>query len=182
MTGVLPVCAHPDVACSTCLELLTDDVVKMVKCGHMFHCTCILPWFQSRNLRRGACLNCRTELFQPEPLTAPYVPITPPVYTPRGGVGRGGPVLVPVPPRGGPSRVEVLRRTNAAASRFGNLRANADRRLAERVAGVGLPLAQPMELTEAELAWTGRMQELRESTQSDASNLYGLYRGPAAPP
>ena len=83
MTGVLPVPAQPDAACSTCLEPLTDDVVRMVKCGHMFHCTCILPWFQSRAQRRGSCPNCRAD-FEPEPLRVPHTPIrhAPLPYTP----------------------------------------------------------------------------------------------------
>lgn len=90
MTGVLPVPAQFETACSTCLEPLTDDVVKMVKCEHMFHCTCILPWFQSRNSGRGTCPNCRTELFEPEPLGLPYMPIPSGPFSGYGSVGRGG--------------------------------------------------------------------------------------------
>lgn len=86
MTGVVPVPAQPEVACSTCLEVLTDYAVKMMKCGHMFHCVCILAWFRSRNMRRGACPNCRTELFEPVPLTSEDVS-----DTPRSGE-RGGTV------------------------------------------------------------------------------------------
>ena len=77
MTGVLPDPSQPEVACSTCLEPLTDDMVKMVKRGHMFHFACVLQWFQSRSSRRGACPNCRTELFEPESLGTPCEPLPP---------------------------------------------------------------------------------------------------------
>lgn len=105
MTGVVPVPGQPEIDCSTCLEKLTDDVVQMVKCGHTFHCTCILAWFQSNNSRRGACPNCRTELFEPAPLHAPRQrPVYTTQYGPPQGFGRGGP-LTPPGPRAGLSRL-----------------------------------------------------------------------------
>lgn len=63
MTGVLPLPAQPDSECTTCLEPLTDDVVQMARCGHVFHCTCILAWFQSSYGQRNQCPNCRAELY-----------------------------------------------------------------------------------------------------------------------
>ncbi|KAJ8107994.1 hypothetical protein OPT61_g8485 [Boeremia exigua] len=87
MTGVVPVSAQPAAVCSACLDPLTEDVVKMVKCGHMFHCKCIVLWFQSRNAMRGACPNCRTALFRPETSNPTPRPV-PPTH------GRLGPVTV----------------------------------------------------------------------------------------
>jgi hypothetical protein len=63
MTGVIPLPAQPGSECTTCLEPLTDDVVRMARCGHDFHCTCILAWFQSGNRQRNRCPNCRTLLY-----------------------------------------------------------------------------------------------------------------------
>jgi hypothetical protein len=63
MTGVIPLPAQPGSECTTCLEPLADDVVRMARCGHMFHCTCILAWFQSGNGGRNRCPNCRALLY-----------------------------------------------------------------------------------------------------------------------
>lgn len=63
MTGVRPLPAQPDSECTTCLEPLTDDVVQIARCGHVFHCTCILAWFQSSYGQRNRCPNCRAELY-----------------------------------------------------------------------------------------------------------------------
>lgn len=103
MTDIVPVPGQPEIDCSTCLEKLTDDVVQMVKCGHTFHCTCILAWFQSNNSCRGACPNCRTELFEPAPLHAPRQrPVYTTRYEPPQGFGRGGPSTPPGPRAGLP--------------------------------------------------------------------------------
>jgi hypothetical protein len=70
MTGIYPVATPSERPCSICVESLINDVVQMVSCGHMFHCTCILGWFQSTNMRRASCPNCREELYEPAPLQA----------------------------------------------------------------------------------------------------------------
>ncbi|KAF3009950.1 hypothetical protein E8E13_011143 [Curvularia kusanoi] len=62
MTGVTSVPAQSG-DCTTCLEPLTTDVVQLSKCGHVFHCTCILFWFKSNSAQRARCPNCRAELF-----------------------------------------------------------------------------------------------------------------------
>lgn len=62
MIGVNSVPAQPG-DCTTCLEPLTTDVVQLAKCGHVFHCTCILFWFKSNSAQRARCPNCRAELF-----------------------------------------------------------------------------------------------------------------------
>ncbi|KAF9692884.1 hypothetical protein EKO04_009223 [Ascochyta lentis] len=92
MTGVIPVPAQPDATCSTCLEPLIEDVVEMVKCGHTFHCACILPWFQGTAQRRCTCPNCRTELFKPKPLSMRSVPVPPRTTLDSAGGGGGGSV------------------------------------------------------------------------------------------
>lgn len=108
MTGVLPVPAQLDVDCSTCLDPLAHDVVKMAKCGHIFHCTCIIPWFQGGSPRRGACPNCRAQLFVPEPLSIPPVPLrtgttlgsaVPAPSHIQGFLPRVGPLELPLFPR-----------------------------------------------------------------------------------
>ncbi|OSS51418.1 hypothetical protein B5807_03211 [Epicoccum nigrum] len=63
MTGVVPLHAQPGSECTTCLEPLASDVVQMARCGHVFHCTCILAWFQSSYGQRNRCPNCRAELY-----------------------------------------------------------------------------------------------------------------------
>lgn len=67
MTGIASMPAQAESECTTCLEPLGDDVVKVLRCGHMFHCTFILLWFQSNSPRSNACPNCRTELFAAAP-------------------------------------------------------------------------------------------------------------------
>lgn len=35
----------------------------MARCGHVFHCTCILAWFQGSYGQHNRCPNCRAELY-----------------------------------------------------------------------------------------------------------------------
>jgi hypothetical protein len=76
MTGVTAIDTTsqplPDNAeCTICLEPLSDDVVKFIACGHMFHTVCVQSWFDQSALRtgrkRGTCPNCRHELYEPDP-------------------------------------------------------------------------------------------------------------------
>ncbi|KAF3039248.1 hypothetical protein E8E11_004082 [Didymella keratinophila] len=85
MTGVLPVPDQPKRPCSICVENLTEDVVQMARCRHTFHTTCVLRWFQSRAERRGACPNCREELFDPALPASPE----PSEYTSQYGSAQG---------------------------------------------------------------------------------------------
>lgn len=124
MTGILPVSAPPDATCSTCLELLTDDVVKMLACGHMFHCTCILPWFQSTSQQRGTCPNCRTELFEPEPLRAQGVFSR--LTSDQGVIGRGG-SLQPLRPSFLSRQLEEVERSQRLANLRERLRGDNER-------------------------------------------------------
>jgi hypothetical protein len=65
--GVIPVDAQDD-NCTVCLETLDSDVIKVLRCSHCFHITCIIPWFTSDGARRGSCPACRRELYKPAPL------------------------------------------------------------------------------------------------------------------
>ena len=93
MTGVLPVAAQPERPCSICVENLTEDVVRMARCGHTFHTLCILKWFKSPNPRASSCPNCREELFD---TASPSVSPASSEYTPRYGSPRrfGGGVRI----------------------------------------------------------------------------------------
>lgn len=82
MTGVSPVdctslAAIPTEDCTICLELLTEDVIRLHACNHMFHTLCIIGWFDDSaprsGRRRGTCPNCRCELYEPDnpPRTVP---------------------------------------------------------------------------------------------------------------
>jgi hypothetical protein len=68
--GVIPVDSHDD-DCTICLDTLDTDVCKVLRCGHCFHITCIIPWFTSDGARRGSCPACRRELYEPAPLNRP---------------------------------------------------------------------------------------------------------------
>jgi hypothetical protein len=75
--GVIPVDSHDD-NCTICLDTLDTDVCKVLRCGHCFHITCIIPWFTSDGARRGSCPACRRELYEPAPLNWPRAePISP---------------------------------------------------------------------------------------------------------
>jgi hypothetical protein len=76
MTGVTAIdtTAEPlpdNAECTICLEPLSDDVVKFIACGHMFHTVCVQSWFDQSAPRtgrkRGTCPNCRHELYEPDP-------------------------------------------------------------------------------------------------------------------
>lgn len=67
MGGVMVVSAQSG-ACSICYEDKNSDVVKILACGHVYHLTCVLVWFQSNSARRGSCPICRQKLFEPSPL------------------------------------------------------------------------------------------------------------------
>jgi hypothetical protein len=60
---------QPDEKCSICFENLEPspftgkDVVRMRRCGHFFHGSCVRPWFSERS--NGTCPNCRARLFRP---------------------------------------------------------------------------------------------------------------------
>lgn len=47
MTGIVPVTDTQDADCTICTVALTADVVKLVRCGHFFHCRCILAWLHT---------------------------------------------------------------------------------------------------------------------------------------
>jgi hypothetical protein len=69
MTEVLPEYDLPSDSKSTCcLDFLTTDAVKMKACGHRFHATCLVTWFQghSTNEMKRTCPNCRREPYAPE--------------------------------------------------------------------------------------------------------------------
>lgn len=79
MAGVIPVdtVATPlpkDTDCSVCLEHLSEDVVKITACGHIFHTVCVLGWFDRSaprdGTKKGTCPNCRTELYEPDERSA----------------------------------------------------------------------------------------------------------------
>lgn len=67
MTGVLPIDAPPDSECSICMETLSQDVVKMVTCKHVYHCVCILAWFNGNGKQHRRCPNCREVLYDAAP-------------------------------------------------------------------------------------------------------------------
>jgi hypothetical protein len=71
MTGVLPIAAPPDSECSICMEKLSADVVKMVACKHVYHCVCILAWFNGDEKQNRRCPNCREELYEAAPRVRP---------------------------------------------------------------------------------------------------------------
>jgi hypothetical protein len=69
MTEVLPEYDLPSDSKSTCcLDFLTTDAIKMKACGHRFHATCLVTWFQghSTNEMKRTCPNCRREPYAPE--------------------------------------------------------------------------------------------------------------------
>jgi len=59
--------------CTICLERLTEDVIRIHACDHMFHTLCIISWFDTNaprsGIRRGTCPNCRCELYEPDYLS-----------------------------------------------------------------------------------------------------------------
>ncbi|KAF2024630.1 hypothetical protein EK21DRAFT_93945 [Setomelanomma holmii] len=63
MTGVLPVTALSEDACTICTDKLAKDVVQLEKCGHHFHCVCILKWLKGDDEQNRKCPNCREELY-----------------------------------------------------------------------------------------------------------------------
>ncbi|EAT81928.1 hypothetical protein HBI56_083280 [Parastagonospora nodorum] len=63
MTGIIPVPSNSDTDCAICTEALTTDVVKFIKCGHVFHCACILRWLQGYGMGNRRCPMCRAVLF-----------------------------------------------------------------------------------------------------------------------
>ena len=67
MTGVIPVSPIPDSDCSICTEPLASDVVKMVACGHTYHCVCVLSWFLGSGQGNRRCCNCRELLYDADP-------------------------------------------------------------------------------------------------------------------
>jgi hypothetical protein len=68
MTGVMPVSPMPDSNCSICTEPLASDVVKMVACGHVYHCVCVLSWFLGSGHSNRRCCNCREPLYDADPV------------------------------------------------------------------------------------------------------------------
>ncbi|KAF1918372.1 hypothetical protein BDU57DRAFT_537935 [Ampelomyces quisqualis] len=58
----------PDSECSICTEAMVTDVVRIATCGHTFHVACILSWLQGNERRNRTCPNCRTELYEAEPV------------------------------------------------------------------------------------------------------------------
>jgi hypothetical protein len=74
VTGVVPMYSQlTDSACAICTEHLECDVIQILQCGHFFHCTCILRWFQGNDSGNRTCPNCRTVLYEstPTPLQRP---------------------------------------------------------------------------------------------------------------
>ncbi|PZD26187.1 zf-RING-2 multi-domain protein [Pyrenophora tritici-repentis] len=76
MAGVTPIDTSTDSSdeqddCSICLVCLEQYVVKIVVCGHKFHTSCVLGWFEKNapctGTKRGVCPNCRRELYEPDP-------------------------------------------------------------------------------------------------------------------
>jgi hypothetical protein len=50
---------HSDKDCSICLKnFVKGQVIRLLKCNHIFHDECILPWLE----KRSCCPNCRTDL------------------------------------------------------------------------------------------------------------------------
>ena len=48
-----------DKECTICVNTFTKgEVIRILKCKHIFHDSCILPWFDSHSV----CPNCRIEL------------------------------------------------------------------------------------------------------------------------
>lgn len=48
-----------DKECSICLKNFTKgEVIRLLKCKHLFHDECIVPWFESRS----CCPNCRADV------------------------------------------------------------------------------------------------------------------------
>ena len=47
-----------DKDCSICVTgFIKGEVIRVLKCNHIFHDECILPWFE----KRSVCPNCRTD-------------------------------------------------------------------------------------------------------------------------
>lgn len=72
MTGIAPVTTIRDTECTICTEPLIDDVVEFTKCGHVFHCVCILGWLQGPGTANRKCPVCRNVLFEVEPSSHPH--------------------------------------------------------------------------------------------------------------
>jgi len=72
MVGITPVIAVLDGECTVCTEPLTYDVVKFIKCGHVYHCVCILAWLQGSGTANRKCPVCRDVLFEAEPPSLPH--------------------------------------------------------------------------------------------------------------
>ena len=58
--------------CSICLDDVTSkSSSKKLKCGHLFHSTCVARWLNSGNENAHCCATCRT------PWRAPVEPVLP---------------------------------------------------------------------------------------------------------
>lgn len=92
--------AHTDDMCAICQDDMSDpdEAVVIVVCGHIYHRSCLLPWFET-NTRIHTCPYCREELFVEASQQAPlfdgssqqgplfdltYVPTIPTI--PTGGI------------------------------------------------------------------------------------------------
>ncbi|KAF1918415.1 hypothetical protein BDU57DRAFT_198324 [Ampelomyces quisqualis] len=64
LSGMLFVEAKPD-DCPICTETLDSDVIKIVACGHFFHCACVLTWCKSDAERCNSCPMCRRDFYMP---------------------------------------------------------------------------------------------------------------------
>ncbi|KAG5362874.1 E3 ubiquitin-protein ligase RNF13 [Yarrowia sp. B02] len=60
--------ADPD-TCAICIEQLEDcDEIRVLKCNHVFHFSCITPWMTNRN---ASCPLCKTLYYIPPPPPMP---------------------------------------------------------------------------------------------------------------
>lgn len=60
--------SDPD-TCAICIEQLEDcDEIRVLKCNHVFHISCITPWMTNRN---ASCPLCKTLYYIPPPPPMP---------------------------------------------------------------------------------------------------------------
>ncbi|CAG78490.1 hypothetical protein B0I72DRAFT_132247 [Yarrowia lipolytica] len=60
--------SDPD-TCAICIEQLEDcDEIRVLKCNHVFHFSCITPWMTNRN---ASCPLCKTQYYIPPPPPMP---------------------------------------------------------------------------------------------------------------
>lgn len=54
--------------CAICLDMFQDeDEVRVLTCGHIYHSSCIVPWFTTR---RAMCPLCKYDFYVPETPTS----------------------------------------------------------------------------------------------------------------